>query len=148
PDAVGEYDARGNATYPTPDQWKAGLDLVSGIAADPADNSVYIASFGRGIRHLTRDGSFIEDITTATRPKALFANNVSAIALDPDGSLWVGYKYEGGISRIRRNGAVEHYANALGSLEKSPVFDIQIVPGSPRRVLVAFQSGAVGAYQG
>ena len=146
PDGVEEYDGAGNPTYPTPAQWSAGLDLVSGIAADPADGSVYIASFGRGIRHLDRSGNFIEDLTA--KSGALFADNVSAIAIDTDGSLWVGYRYEGGISRIRRGSATQHYANLLGPLEKSPVFDIQIVPGTPRKVLVAFQSGAIGIYQG
>jgi len=33
-------------------------------------------------------------------------------------------------------------------LEKSPVVDIQITPTSPRKVLFAFQSGAVAVYQG
>ena len=146
-DGVGEYDAAGNPTFPTPAQWSAGLDLVSGIAADPADNSVYIASFGRGIRHLDHDGNFVGDLTAEN--KTLFANNVSAIALDTDGSLWVGYKYEGGISRIHKGGVVEHYANVLGpQLEKSPVVDIQISPTSPRKVFFAFQSGAVAVYEG
>jgi len=148
PDAVGEYDAAGNPTYPTPAQVNAGLDLVRGIATDPVDNSVYIASGQFGIRHLDRDGNFIEDFTTHSATKALFANNVSALAIDPDGSLWVGYRYVGGISRIQKNGGVQHYAAVLGSLTNSPVFDIQIVPGTPRRVMVAFQSGAVGIYQG
>ena len=74
---------------------------------------------------------------------------MSAIALDTDGSLWVGYKYEGGISRIHKGGVVEHYANVLGpQLEKSPVVDIQISPTSPRKVFFAFQSGAVAVYEG
>jgi len=143
PDAVSEYDQAWNPTYPTPAQWKAGLDVVSGIAADPSDNSVYIASFANGIRHLDHDGNFIADLNGA-----LFGKTVSAIAIDPDGSLWVGYKYEGGVSRIRRGGAVEHLANSLGQLEKSPVPDIQIARTGPRRVLVAFQSGAVAIYKG
>jgi len=151
PDDVGEYDSSGNPTFPTPAQWNDGLDLVSGIAADPADNSVYIASFAHGIRHLGHDGNFLGDITTDPKNfnKGLFANNVSAIAIDTDGSLWVGYKYEGGISRIHKGGVVEHYANVLGpQLEKSAVVDIQISPTSPRKVLFAFQSGAVGVYEG
>jgi hypothetical protein len=148
PDEVGEYDAAGNATYPTRAQVNAGLDLVSGIVADPADNSIYIASSGHGIRHLTRDGSFMEDLTKTSTTKALFNNNVTAIAMDTDGSLWVGYKYVGGISRIHKTGAVENYSGPLGPLTNSPVFDIQIVPGNPRKVMVAFQSGAIGIYQG
>ena len=143
PDAVSEYDQAWNPTYPTRAQWKAGLDVVSGIAADPSDYSVYIASFANGIRHLDHDGNFIADLNGA-----LFGKTVSAIAIDPDGSLWVGYNYEGGVSRIRRGGAVEHLANSLGQLEKSPVLDIQIARTGPRRVLVAFQNGAVAIYKG
>src|SRR5207237_5346283 len=97
PDEVGEYDAAGNPTFPTVAQWSAGKDVVSGIAADLADTSVYIASLGRGIRHLDHDGNFLGDITKdpADLSKGLFANNVSAIAIDTDGSLWVGYSYVG-----------------------------------------------------
>jgi len=146
PDAVGEYDAAGNPTFPTKAQWLAGLDAVSGIAADPADDSAYVASFAHGIRHLDHDGHPLGDLTKASG--ALLFDNVSAIAIDSDGSLWVGYKFEGGISRIFKDGSVEHFATALGTLEQSPVLDIQITPTTPRKVLVAFQNGAVGLYRG
>jgi two component regulator with propeller domain len=146
PDAVGEYDAAGNPTFPTKAQWIAGLDIVSGIAADPADNSVYVASFGHGIRHLDHDGHPLGDLTQAN--KALFNDNVSAIAIDTDGSLWVGYHFTGGISRIHKGGAVEHFVKVLGALGNSPVLDIQLTPTTPRKVLVAFQNGAVAVYRG
>jgi hypothetical protein len=147
PDGVGEYDSAGNPTFPPKAVWIAGLDNVFGIAADPADNSVYIASQGHGIRHLDHDGNLLSDLTAEN--KALFANNVSAIAIDTDGSLWVGYYWEGGFSRIRKGGVVEHYANVLGpQLEKSRVLDIQITPTTPRKVLIAFQSGAIAVYEG
>jgi len=142
PDAVGEYDSAGNPTFPTKAQWNAGLDVVSGIAADPVDGSVYVASFGRGIRHLDHDGNFIEDLATP-----LF-KNVSAIAIDADGSLWVGYKFVGGISRLHKGAAPEHFSKALGDLANSPVLDIQVTPTTPRKILVAFQNGAVAVYSG
>lgn len=145
PDAVKEYDLNFDPIYPTPAQWKAGLDLVSGIAANPADNSVYIASFGNGLVHLDHDGHLLEDLTSL-----LFAKNVSAVALDTDGSLWIGYKYVGGVSRLK-SGKMQHFAGVLGDLVNSPVYDIQIQPavgGSHRKVLVAFQVGALGSYDG
>ena len=49
---------------------------------------------------------------------------------------------------FRSGGAVEHLANSLGQLEKSPVLDIQMARTGPRKVLVAFQNGAVAIYKG
>lgn len=142
PDAVGEYDASWNPTYPTPAQWQATLDLVSGIAA-ASDGSAYVASFAYGVRHLDHDGNILGDLGPLT------AKNVSAIAMDTDGSIWVGYKYGGGFSRFK-GGTVSNYdSSVLGDLASSAVVDIQIDTfQSPRRVILSFQSGAVGIYNG
>ena len=71
---------------------------------------------------------------------------------DPsDDSVWIGYREQGtGISRLMPNGDVIHYgAPAIGgSRANSQVWDIQVSQGSPRQIIVAFRSGAVGVYSG
>ena len=73
-DPVAEYDSNYNPQYPTPAQWQSALDAVSGIAPDPSDNSVWIASSANGLRHLDHDGNFIGDFDQ----HSLTAKNISA----------------------------------------------------------------------
>ncbi len=102
-----------------------------------------MASSANGLRHLDHDGSFIGEVN------ALTAKNISAIAMDTDGSIWVGYRWGGGISRLK-GGTVRHYDwSVLGTLANSAVFDIQIAAtATSRRVLVSFQDGVVGVFSG
>jgi hypothetical protein len=80
----------------------------------------------------------------------LISRNVSAIAADPlDQSIWVGYWYDGGLTRLSGGGITTYGAADLGPLSLSPVLDLQVQgTGSARRVLGAFQDGSVGVYAG
>jgi hypothetical protein len=121
-------------------------DAVSGIAAMP-DGSAWIGSFAHGLRHIDADGKLLEDATS----RLLFVN-LGAVARDPsDDSVWVGYRWQGGLSRLMPDGSIRHYdANSLGNaLANSPVRDIQFdTSATPRRVIVSFEIGAVGVYSG
>ena len=98
------------------------------------------------MRHVDHDGHFIEDA-----PKFLPGKSIGALVRDPsDDSVWIGYRDEGvGLSRLMPNGDVVHYGGAaIGGRVNSQVWDLQISQGSPRQVIVAFRSGAVGVYSG
>jgi hypothetical protein len=121
------------------------LDNVTGIAV-LKDGSAWIGSWTNGMRHIDHDGHFIEDA-----PKFLPGKSIGALAKDPsDDSVWIGYREQGtGISRLMPNGDVIHYgAPAIGGRVNSEVWDIQVSQTSPRQIIVAFRSGAVGVYSG
>lgn len=149
PDPVGEYadPAHGDwtATYPdrhNPADWV--YDDVSGIAAMPGGD-VWIASFHMGLRHLDHDGKFIEDVS-----QYLPSKQIGALVRDPtDDSIWFGFVDGKGVMRMMLDGSMlEYTAAALGANAGTAVEDIQIAPGSPRKVVVAFHRGAVGIYSG
>lgn len=151
PDPVGERrdPAHGNWLSSEPDRknpadWD--LDNVTGIAV-LSDGSAWIGSWTNGMRHIDHDGHFIEDA-----PKILPGKSIGALVKDPsDDSVWIGYREQGmGISRLMPNGDVVHYgAPAIGgSRVNSQVWDLQVSQGSPRQIIVAFRSGAVGVYSG
>jgi len=125
------------------------IDAVSGIAVTQ-EGSAWIGSLLNGIRIVDHDGHFLADANLANQ--ALKTNSIGAIAKDPtDESIWVGYRVGGfGLTRIKQDGTVMNYGNAaLGSMVNSAVLDIQVQPAtatSKRRILVAFQNGAVGIY--
>ncbi|HZX96817.1 MAG TPA: hypothetical protein VFE90_20020 [Myxococcales bacterium] len=126
-----------------PADWN--LDNVTGIAV-LSDGSAWIGSWSNGMRHVDHDGHFIEDA-----PKILPGKSIGALVRDPsDDSVWIGYRDQGmGLSRLMPNGDVVHYgAPAVGGRVNSQVWDLQISQGSPRQVIVAFRSGAVGVYTG
>jgi hypothetical protein len=126
-----------------PADWN--LDNVTGIAV-LSDGSAWIGSWTNGMRHIDHDGHFIEDA-----PKFLPGKSIGALAKDPsDDSVWIGYREQGtGISRLMPNGDVIHYgAAAIGGRVNSEVWDIQVSQDSPRQIIVAFRSGAVGVYSG
>jgi len=120
-------------------------DFVSGIAA-LSDGTAWFGSFARGLAHVGANGAILGYVKDAL-PSA----NVSAVTADPsDQSVWTGFWYGGGLARLSGGSVTALYgATALGNLVQSPVSDLQIqsTPAG-RRVLVAFQNGAVGVYSG
>jgi hypothetical protein len=150
PDPVGERrdPAHGDWKSSEPDKNKAedwDLDNVTGIAV-LSDGTAWIGSHTNGLRHVTHDGRFLED-----GPKLLAGKSVGALARDPsDDSVWIGYRESGaGLDRLMPNGDVVHYgSSALGGRNGSIVWDLQVLPGSPRQIIVAFRQGAVGVYAG
>src|SRR6202140_3988550 len=120
-------------------------DFVSGIAA-LSDGTAWFGSFARGLPHVGANGAILGYVKDAL-PSA----NVSAVTADPsDQSGWTGFWYGGGLARLSGGSVTALYgATALGNLVQSPVSDLQIqsTPAG-RRVLVAFQNGAVGIYSG
>jgi hypothetical protein len=111
PDAV--------SNFPAPNQRKD--DHVSGIVALP-DGSVLISSFDFGVRHLSRDGVLLNEVTG-------FDQHVNAMARDPeDGSIWIGHTGFGlGVTQILADGTIQQYgAAALGGASSMTVTDIQI----------------------
>jgi len=133
PDAV--------ANFPAPNQRTD--DHVSGIVS-LSDGSVLISSFDFGVRHLSRDGAFLNDITGG------FDKHINAMARDPeDGSIWLGHTGFGlGVTQILADGSIRNYGvEALGDVSKMTVKDIQIdtftktidrsVPHN--RVVISFQ---------
>ncbi len=156
PDPVGERRdaAHGNWLSSEPDKDNPAdfvIDAVSGIAVTK-DGSAWIGSSLNGLRIVDHDGHFLADANLANG--VLKTNSVGVIAKDPtDESIWVGYRTGGfGLTRIKQDGTVMHYdKTALGSMAGSPVLDIQVQPATAmanRRIVVAFQSGAVGFYAG
>jgi hypothetical protein len=126
------------------------IDAVRGIAVIK-DGSAWIGSALNGIRIVDHDGHFLADANLDN--KVLKSNGVGALAKDPtDESIWVGYLNGGGLTRLKQDGTVMHYDSAaLGSRAGSAVLDIQVQPATAttkRRIVVAFQSGAVGIYDG
>ena len=146
PDPVGERrnpPSDWTATYPdakNPADWD--YDNVSAIAA-MRGGDVWVASSTNGLRHLDHDGKLLDDVTQYLPSKQL-----GAIARDPsDDSLWIGYRDGSGVTRMKPDGSMLQYSG-LGGNAGSAIWDIQIAPGSPRKVIVAFRRGAVGVYSG
>jgi hypothetical protein len=129
-------------------------DNVSGMAAMP-DGSVFVASYDFTLRHIARDGTFIEDIP-------MQASHLSALVRDPeDGSLWAGYEGFGlGVSQLvpTANGwqRIDYNANILGAAADLQVNDIQIdeftktvdTTVTHNRVIISFGPGNDPSTQG
>ncbi|HVE84662.1 MAG TPA: hypothetical protein VND93_17520 [Myxococcales bacterium] len=81
-----------------------------------------------------------------------YRTKITSLEADPqDGSLWVGLQW-GGMARMS-GGTVSVYSDKVfgRQLIDWPVWDVQsdrLGPGGARRILVAFQGGAVGVYTG
>jgi hypothetical protein len=124
------------------------MDFVSGAAA-LQDGTVWVGSDARGMAHITAAG-IVDRYLTAGPQGPLVDNHIGALATDPDGSVWIGYEYGGGVSRLLPNGTIQNFGySTLGNLANSQILDIQIqkLPDG-RNVLVAFRDGAVGIYSG
>jgi hypothetical protein len=157
PDPVGERrnpPLDWTATYPdrkNAADWN--FDNVSAIAAMKGGD-VWIASSTNGLRHLDHDGKLIQEHDSRGNPievsDFLPSKQLGAIARDPtDESLWMGYRDGHGVTRMMPDGSMLRYDSAaLGGNAGSAIWDIQIAPGTPRKVLVAFRRGAVGVYSG
>jgi hypothetical protein len=108
----------------------------------------WIGSSTNGLRIVDHEGRFLADATAVLPGK-----QVGAVAKDPaDESIWVGFRDGARVTRIQQDGTGLCYGGAaLGAKAGSAVLDIQVqpaAPGSRRRILVAFRSGAVGVYDG
>ncbi|HYS07477.1 MAG TPA: hypothetical protein VEP66_01985 [Myxococcales bacterium] len=150
PDPVGERRdaAHGNwlsqePDFRNPSHWV--MDNVTGIAVT-STGEAWIGSSTNGLRQVDHDGNLLADATSL-----LTSKSIGAVAKDPsDDSVWVGYRDGAGVTRIKPDGTVLHYAKeALGSLATSGIWDIQVQPAtatSKRRILVAFRRGTVGIF--
>lgn len=124
-------------------------DLVFG-AATTGDGTFWVGSAARGLAHVSNTG-----VVLATLKNELAAPHVSAVAADTDGSIWVGARWGGGLTRIK-NGQITKYSWSLfgAELASAPVSDIQVMTaGGGRKLLVGFEAqpdkaGAVGVYSG
>ena len=119
-------------------------DHVSGIAA-MNDGTAWAGSFDWGLAHLSGSGHVLGYLNGSQLPSA----HVSAVAADPlNQSVWMGFWF-GGLARMSGGSITRFGTAALGGHAQSPVLDIQMHgTGSARRVLVAFENGAVGVYSG
>ena len=150
PDPIGERrdPAHGDWRETDPDfknpaDWV--FDNVTGIAAMKGGDA-WIGSWTNGMRHVDHDGKFLGDA-----PPSLPSKSIGAIVRDPsDESIWIGYRDPGmGVSRLMADGSLRQYGpGALGGHAGSRVWDIQVQPGTPRRIIVTFREGAVGVYSG
>ena len=119
-------------------------DTVWASARDRQDNPNQAQNMGIGIAHLSADGKPIGYLTDA-----MPSQHLTAIAADPDGSVWIGS--EAGVARyIPSQGVVQQFGgDALGGHSGDIVGNIQIDTSGPkRRVLIGFMSGAVAIYSG
>jgi hypothetical protein len=129
-------------------------DDISAFALMP-NGSLYMGSFVWGLARLDPNGSlhYLCDRRSnhSCSGTGLVDGSVASLARDRwDDSLWVGHSY-GGLTRLQPGGNIIPFNGLIlgAALVNLPVRDIQVDPSSPtRRVLVAFQSGAIGIYTG
>src|SRR5207245_2186441 len=103
---------------------------------------VWVASFGQGLAYLapqTHEPSYFD------RARELPQNRLTSVAVDTDGSVWVGTIY-GGIAR-KQGGSWTYYTSGKGlpSDQITAIFVDRFA--SPRRVLVGTDQG-VAIYTG
>ncbi|MBF5043608.1 hypothetical protein FGE12_14520 [Aggregicoccus sp. 17bor-14] len=152
PDPFYEVQPNGEPTYYTPKMRDD--DNVSAMALTP-DGGAYVSSFNHGLRVLNASGNLAGDLTDK-----LLNPYLTAMAYDSSGdTLWVGYWWGGGISRMSGNGSgATHLFQSLGALGGHPVYRLRVDrTGGGRRVLAAFgalqdksggKAGALGIYTG
>ncbi len=134
PDAVQSYSRPSGRTD----------DLVSDMDVG-ADGSLWISSFTNGIAHRLPGGGV--DFISGGLVDPLHAYSIE---VDPlDGSVWVGAG-QGGLTRIKGGQFIAYGVSVFGArLALGHVPDIQVdTSGGRRRILVAFQAGAIGVYEG
>ena len=130
-------------------------DYVSGMAVMP-DGSVWVSArnhqdnpsqaqaMGVGLAHLDGTGKVLGYLTDG-----MLSTHLTAVAADPNGTLWVGS--EQGLMRYNPGAGVVYQfgTDAVGGRAGDSISNIQVdTHSNPRRVLVGFQSGAVGIYTG
>lgn len=112
-------------------------------AVTVSGGNVWVGSIPNGL-------AVIHSGTTRYVRSGLVDPKVTALATDPaDGSVWVGHLY-GGITRLKNGQMLQYNYRVFGSdLINMRVPDIQSDTfGGQRRILVAFERGAIGVYTG
>lgn len=123
----------GIALVPGDQDWV--MDLINDGAG-----GIWVASFGNGLAHMAADGTW----SYLNSGQGLPDDRVVALALDPDGSLWIAT--DSGVLRLR-DGRFVQEINGLDGLAGS-VLNLRVdSDSSPRRVLIGTSAG-VGIYDG
>src|SRR5207248_4207605 len=119
-------------------------DLIQDAALMP-DGSIWVGSIKNSLAHVGADGTVLGYVNSGMVDK-----KVTALETDPkDGSLWVGHIW-GGVTRLSAGTAAFYDRNVFGSQAiDGQVIDIQSdrFQGT-RRILFAFDNGALGVYTG
>lgn len=132
---------------PTPSQ--AVWDDTFGFAPMP-DGSTWVGSESQGVALVSASG---EPVAHFVQP--LIDKSVTAMTTDPrNHSMWAGHggvNGKGGLTRLVGTTWYQFGSDALGQWSKQRVTDIHVQANGPngkRRILVAFQNGGVGVFDG
>lgn len=130
-------------------------DNIREFAMNP-DGSFWAAGLGRGLALVVPNADATPASITRIGPEAFFSGaTFRSLERDPaNGSLWVGH--QAGLTRRSPSGEVHNFINefhasnpASDALLNIDTPDIQSdVFNGQRRILVAFQAGAIGIYTG
>ncbi|MFL5320749.1 MAG: hypothetical protein ACJ790_13895, partial [Myxococcaceae bacterium] len=122
------------------------LDDTYGVAPMP-DGTAWVGSLHQGLALIDTAGHKLAHYAAPLRDKSIMA-----MATDPkNNSMWAGHGGVGGLTRLVGTTWYHFGTEALGGWGNARVADIQVQavgPKGTRRILVAFQNGGVGVYDG